>query len=783
MPGAILITQCLQNDFVRLLDKYEPLPNRLHVGYSESTRLLGERMEEGPVRSLLDWAYALPEDKLRIIHIRDWHNPDDPIQKEHLAQFSPHCLMNTEGARFVFEADLRPDRHTIVNASGLNDFVETNLAEVLAPFKGKSIRVGIVGVWTEAKVTFLTYDLKTRYPEFDIAVASPLTASSSRQMHFIALDQLKSILGVRVFSSLGGFTEFLTGTLPDIQGKAPFREGMLHFEGDYSVSETDRNILSYLFRDCKRVDLKSLDGGFSGNVVLKARSIDVLGHPQVPTVIKIGERDPIAQERTSFERIEEVLGNNAPRIVDFAEMGERGAIKYRYAAMLDGAVSVFQDMYQKIEEEVLAGNVPVNAQTMQPIFEVLDTVFLGQLGRLYQAGESEKLDLFKYYDFSSKYATGVRKRVTTILGGTPEEVKEVFSGQNVEGVCPFYETDLEQIQTGGSVARMSYVHGDLNGRNIVLDPSHNVWIIDFFHAHRGHILRDLLKLESDLLYIFTKIKNDSELVEAARLAALLIDQPDLGVPPDPLANSFKNPAISMAYLTACKLRSYFPALVQTDREPFQMHVGLLRYAMHTLSFDECNPVQKKWALSSGARLIAKIKSNIARTNRLRIDFMEIAAGSGRIGMTILPGRRDRNRSISEDLDVIRENDIQSILCLITENEFHDYGVSDLKQAYANAGFDVRYMPIVDQAIPSKSEMKASTEWMDGRLAQGKNVLVHCVGGLGRSGLAAASYLTLEQKVSPGDAIERVRESRGRRAIETRKQENFILELAKSPGAK
>ena len=40
MPKAILITQCLQNDFVRLLDKYDPLPNFLHIGYDEANRLL-----------------------------------------------------------------------------------------------------------------------------------------------------------------------------------------------------------------------------------------------------------------------------------------------------------------------------------------------------------------------------------------------------------------------------------------------------------------------------------------------------------------------------------------------------------------------------------------------------------------------------------------------------------------------------------------------------------------------------------------------------------------------
>jgi len=775
--NAILITQCLQNDFVRLIDRYEALPNLLHVGYDESMRLLGERMEEGPVHALLEWAYARKTDELEIVHIRDWHNPEDESQREHLHQFGPHCIMNTEGARFVFEDGLSGERHTIINASGLNDFIDTNLDSVLSPHRGRPTRVGIAGVWTDAKITFLAYDLRTRFPEFELAVASPVTASSSRQMHFIALDQLRNILGVKVFSSLGGFTEFLNGTRPDIRNKVPFREGLMHFEGEYNISETDRSILSYLFRDCKRVDLKCLDGGFSGNVVLKARSIDVLGRPQVPTVIKIGPRDPIAQERMSFERIEEVLGNNAPRAVDFAEMEDRGAIKYRYAAMLDGPVSVFQDLYQEIEEKIASGKLELSDETMRPVYDVLDTVFKAQLGRLYQAAEAEKIDLLKYYDFSSKYAPGVRRRVEAILGASPEQIKEIVPGLNIEGVCRFYEKDLEHLRAPRASARMAYVHGDLNGRNIVLDTSHNVWIIDFFHADRGHILRDLLKLENDILYIFTKIE-ESDLSDAIRLTRGLIEQPDLGIPPALDSMEFKNPRIAMAWRAIQRMRSILPELVEMDREPFQMHIGLLRYAMHTLSFDECNLAQKKWALASGAILIDKIKDHTQRTNRLRIDFMSLPdAGYGRIGMTILPGRRDRDRNLEEDLSTIRESGVTAILCLNTENEFQDYGVSGLKEAYAENGFDARYVPIVDQAIPTRSEMKATTEWMETQVRAGKNILVHCVGGLGRSGLAAAAFLILEKKMSPMKAIETVRGARGRRAIETAKQEEFLKSLA------
>jgi hypothetical protein len=38
---GVLITQCLQNDFVKPLAPYTPLPNLLHVGHDEARRLMG----------------------------------------------------------------------------------------------------------------------------------------------------------------------------------------------------------------------------------------------------------------------------------------------------------------------------------------------------------------------------------------------------------------------------------------------------------------------------------------------------------------------------------------------------------------------------------------------------------------------------------------------------------------------------------------------------------------------------------------------------------------------
>ncbi|MCB1326367.1 MAG: isochorismatase family protein [Spirochaetales bacterium] len=773
MQRSILITQCLQNDFVQPLERYESMPNQLHVGYGEALRLMGERAEDGPVHLALRWAYEQPNDRLAIVHIRDWHDGSDPRQAAHLKQFGPHCLKGTPGADFVFRSLMRSDRSDeIVNASGLNDFVDTDLARVLAPHIKPGARVGLTGVWTEAKITFLAYELLTRYPELELAVCSALCASSSRSMHFVALEQLESILGVQVFSSVGAFTEFLTGSQPVVfEGSRSSRlnEGKLGLPAGYELVEADRNLVLYLFRDSKEVDLQVLDGGFSGNVVLRARSRDHFGHSQVPHVVKIGDRDQIARERTAFERIQEVMGNSAPSIVDFAEIGNRGGIKYRYAGMLDGNVRSFQKLYAGSDDEAR-------------LLRVLDTVFQKQLGRFYEVSSQENLDLLRYYDFSARYAPGVRRRVEDLIGHAAEgDWLEIVPGLRVPNVCRFYERDLEELSEPYSAPRyMAYVHGDLNGANILIDASENVWLIDFFHTHRGHILKDLIKLENDLFYIFTPIESEQELREACALTDHLLAHEDLGVPPAPdQAGRFRLPALQKAYRVCCHLRSFYPELVQADRDPYQLYTGIVRYAMHTLSFDESNEWQRRWALYAGSLAAHRIAAILRSVQRLRVDEipLETKNDGASLGLTILPGRRDRKRVLEDDLRALHEMGYRNVVSLLTPDEYERYGVGNLKEGYRTHGFKFFEFPIPDQMAPEREGLDMLLEWIHDRLALNEKVVVHCVGGLGRSGTVAAAYLIRYSGLDPTAAMQRVRESRSKRAIESMDQEQFVMSLS------
>ncbi|MGC4119959.1 MAG: isochorismatase family protein [Myxococcales bacterium] len=211
---ALLFCQCLQRDFMQPIAKGMPLPNRLHVGWSEAARIVGEDPGKGPLTRAVSACAAA--EHVHIVHIRDWHDPSDPHQKAELEFFGEHCLMGSPGARFIdeieqFSRDRR--RSAVIDSNGISDFEDTPMVEVLDALAGDADRgtlpVGVVGAWTNVKVQYLVYDLKTRGRFGNIATCSALVAAPDRVAHQQALRHLEETLGVKVFASVSEFLGFL----------------------------------------------------------------------------------------------------------------------------------------------------------------------------------------------------------------------------------------------------------------------------------------------------------------------------------------------------------------------------------------------------------------------------------------------------------------------------------------------------------------------------------------------------------------------------------------------
>ena len=779
MAVSVLITQCLQNDFVKPIEAHEPLPNKLHVGREEATRLMGPDPSAGPVAQLMSWAREQAPETLHVIHIRDWHDPEDPRQKDHLAMFGPHCVKNTSGAKLVLDLDDEVGsrrNEQLVDALTLNDFEGTTLpgiiARIQAEANGEPLRVGVVGVWTEAKVSFLLYDLKTRCRIDELATCSALDASASRMQHFNALEQMKKILGCQVFDSVGDFVAWLlpTGTAPrppavkrfgpnlEIQTKEPGIE----------LTDEDRDILGFLYRDSSRVVLAPLGGGFSGAKVFRVKSYDA-AHEQAPSVAKLGPRNMIGAERASFERVESILGNNAPSVRGFVDFGSRAGIKYAFASM-GGQVRTFKSLYE-------------NGAEPSKIEAILKTVFDEVLGRLYAGSQYERLSLLDHYRFAPSLAKHVRPNVEKILGtAAASRDRLVFPGgfesYNLTG---FYESFLPTAMAAPSneYHYVSYVHGDLNGANILVDGRENVWVIDFFHTAPGHVLKDLAKLENDLLYIYTPVTDEGRSFEQAlAITKALRRVEDLAAPLPEKCEGLVDEPFLRAWSTLRTLRGLAGKMCREDRDPMQMRIALLRYSAHTLSFDESSPLQKKWALAASSVHAEDIVLATHANRRLRIDWVESGAlaTKGKLGMTLCPGRKDRGRSLDEDLDVLRQSGVSRLLCLATDPELEWAGVTGIEKGCVKRGIQFLKLPVKDQSVPSFDEQNLMVRWMSAALDAGQNVVLHCMGGLGRTG-TVASCLLAARGLSAEDAIAAVRRARGPRAVEIADQAKFVEQYA------
>ena len=105
------------------------------------------------------------------------------------------------------------------------------------------------------------------------------------------------------------------------------------------------------------------------------------------------------------------------------------------------------------------------------------------------------------------------------------------------------------------------------------------------------------------------------------------------------------------------------------------------------------------------------------------------------------------------------------------------GVEHLPEAVRAAGFAHRHDALLDQAAATPAQMDGIVDWLNQALSSGGRVAVHCMAGLGRSGMAAACYLA-RGGMAAEQAIQLVRDRRSPRAIETAAQAAFVADYAR-----
>ncbi len=148
---------------------------------------------------------------------------------------------------------------------------------------------------------------------------------------------------------------------------------------------------------------------------------------------------------------------------------------------------------------------------------------------------------------------------------------------------------------------------------------------------------------------------------------------------------------------------------------------------------------------------------------------EIDLGDGAVmALTACPGRKG---DYAASLDSIARWKPNAVLSLIEDAEF-PFDPGTFAADLAGKGIVWRRFPIRNYSTPDEGgNWPAISREVRDILDRKGRLLIHCWGGLGRSGMVAARLLT-ERGEAAGDAIRRVRQARPG-AIETEAQAQWV----------
>ncbi|WP_161880506.1 cyclin-dependent kinase inhibitor 3 family protein [Deinococcus alpinitundrae] len=171
----------------------------------------------------------------------------------------------------------------------------------------------------------------------------------------------------------------------------------------------------------------------------------------------------------------------------------------------------------------------------------------------------------------------------------------------------------------------------------------------------------------------------------------------------------------------------------------------------------------------------------SQNNPMRIIWIEDKTAAplwpGHLGLTIAPSKKGASlfssvvhqRDLAIDFAALKAEQVDLLVNLMEEDEGERYGMGQYDELARQAALTVRRYPIVDQNVPSDpTTFAALVDELYAELQAGKTIVVHCLGGLGRSGTLAACLL-IRAGLGAQQAIDLTRSCRPG-AIENRQPE-------------
>jgi hypothetical protein len=507
-----------------------------------------------------------------------------------------------EGARFAPPLDAVAARSSLVSCSNghipwdrLREAIveRTGIDPMEAGENGHALRFLVVGCHTEGRVLALALCLRHFFRCDEVAISHHLVGSSIPEAHLAVLRHTLPTLGVKVLLDLADAARYANLWPDSLQESVanPCRLEPAEFRDQ--LGDEQRQIVERLCMHWTRARLRSLTGGFSGSLLLIAEGWKGEARTE-PMVLKIDVFRQMRKELAGYYTIKDFLGKNVPTFGYPVSIGDWLGVGMELAAK-EGTAETLQDIFQRAEDE---DGTKLFFQRLDKALELLVEKLLRN---------TREVDwVVPYRDFglhTGQQQLWLRENAALVQGYLAESEVEVDSIGPDELATIFALISGNQ---NGLESEVCLAHGDLNYANVICDQGDNIWFIDWTHCAKMPVELDFAKIENDAKFVMRNSLALEDLPRLRKLEEFFVQTrlvPPLDALPSELAFVKWDLRLRKLYGTVRRIRkACFSLKASEDWTIYR--IALLRYAVHTLSFDarrdrgECDLVQLAGALHS-----------------------------------------------------------------------------------------------------------------------------------------------------------------------------------------
>lgn len=245
------------------------------------------------------------------------------------------------------------------------------------------------------------------------------------------------------------------------------------------------DIIGCLFCLDREVKLENLQGAaISPQSVSRGRSCVLKAWPDrriEPLVVKLARAQNVIEEEQNYKKYIDGNLKGAFHAILHGQtktFWELGGVVYSFVGAPSGALLNFADFFKK-------------QQAARPIVRPLRHFFTDVWAGLYQSTSPLEQSIFEAYDevfhLSERFSSFPNK-----------ENRIVFPGIDEPLINPVLWAGHHKSDSRIPNIFQAVTHGDLHGDNLFVSASH-AWAIDFERSGPGHILRDFVELEVDVI--------------------------------------------------------------------------------------------------------------------------------------------------------------------------------------------------------------------------------------------------------------------------------------------